>query len=74
MGGFSAFQNKESYEILNLPGCYAIPGFVDTHIYGAAGADLMDLKQGDIDRMSMALARHGVTTFCRPPSPRQPTG
>lgn len=64
MGGFSAFTDLENYEVLEMPGCYAAPGFVDTHIYGAAGYDCMHADTNpDITAMSRMLAEHGVTAF-----------
>jgi N-acetylglucosamine-6-phosphate deacetylase len=64
MGGYSAFTHIFDYERIELPGCYAAPGFIDTHLYGAGGYDCMHAaKNPDIAPMSKALAEHGVTSF-----------
>ncbi|MFT5127466.1 MAG: N-acetylglucosamine-6-phosphate deacetylase [Rhodothermales bacterium] len=63
LGGYSAFSNTHQYEVIDMPGCYALPGFVDTHIYGAGGFDCMHIDEGNPADMSRTLARHGVTSF-----------
>lgn len=64
VGGFSAFTETEQYELVEMTDCYALPGFVDTHIYGAGGFDCMHADTTiNLDSMSMTLAEHGVTTF-----------
>ena len=64
LGGFSAYVQKENFEIIELPGCYAVPGFIDTRLYGAAKFDCMHADSSDnLDDMSLALAEHGVTSF-----------
>jgi N-acetylglucosamine-6-phosphate deacetylase len=63
-GGLSAFTDLDDIEIISMPGCYAAPGFVDTHLYGAGGFDCMHADtQPDATQMSIALAAHGVTKF-----------
>lgn len=64
IGGFSAFSSLENYQVIELPQCYAAPGLIDTHIYGAGGYDCMHAdKDTNIAPMSAILARHGVTSF-----------
>ncbi len=64
VGGYSAFVHTENYDVLEMPGCYALPGFIDTHISGAAQFDIMHANTSpNIDKMSQALAEHGVTSF-----------
>ena len=41
----------------------ALPGFVDVHIHGAAGADCSDGKEEGLDAISRFLVRRGVTSF-----------
>ncbi len=43
---------------------FLLPGFVDIHIHGAAGADLMSGKEEDVQKVSSHLFSHGITTFC----------
>ena len=64
VGGFSAFTDIQNYKVIDMPDCYAIPGFIDTHIYGAGGYDCMHADtNGNMSGMSKRLARHGVTSF-----------
>ncbi len=64
LGGYSAFVHPENYDLFEMPDCYALPGFIDTHISGAARFDSMHAASNpDLDEMSEALAAHGVTSF-----------
>ncbi len=46
-----------------LRGCYLVPGFVDVHVHGVAGIDLL-ASEDAVARMARALPRFGVTAFC----------
>ena len=48
----------------DLTGCLIIPGLIDLHIHGCAGADTCDGTQEALQKMSVYLAAHGVTSFC----------
>ncbi|RMD76174.1 MAG: N-acetylglucosamine-6-phosphate deacetylase [Lentisphaerae bacterium] len=65
VGGISAISQREKYHVIELEGKCAVPGFVDTHISGAAGFDCMHAPEAPerFAHMSRALARHGVTAF-----------
>lgn len=54
---------KQGEEILDLQGGFLLPGFVDVHIHGCAGADTMR-GEDDIRAMSRFLAENGVAAFC----------
>ncbi|NIO85056.1 MAG: N-acetylglucosamine-6-phosphate deacetylase [Candidatus Aminicenantes bacterium] len=41
-----------------------VPGFIDVHIHGIAGVDVMDATVKSIDKMRKSLLNHGVTAFC----------
>lgn len=45
-------------------GYTVVPGFVDVHIHGCAGADTCDGTREAIETMSKFLLQHGVTSFC----------
>ena len=47
----------------DLDGAKVIPGLVDIHIHGAAGADASDGDEAGLLVMGRHLARHGVTAF-----------
>ena len=46
---------------LDLAGLFLLPGFIDVHIHGAVGVDVMDATAGDLSRVSEYLASQGVT-------------
>ena len=47
----------------DLGGAYVIPGLVDIHTHGAAGADFSDGDAEGLRRMAAHLAKCGVTSF-----------
>lgn len=49
---------------IDLRGCTILPGLIDIHIHGAAGADVCDGTPEAIAKISSYLASRGVTTFC----------
>jgi N-acetylglucosamine-6-phosphate deacetylase len=42
---------------------HLVPGFIDLHVHGANGADVMDANVDALKTMSMALVQEGVTSF-----------
>lgn len=50
--------------VIDCTGYYIVPGFVDIHIHGCAGADTSDGTREAIEAMSSYLVTKGVTTFC----------
>ena len=54
----------ESGECFDLSGFFVVPGFVDIHIHGCAGADTCDGTRSSISKMAAHLATCGVTSFC----------
>lgn len=64
VGGFSALEVLADAKCISMPNCHALPGLVDTHLHGSGGFDVMDISNNDeMNVMSLALARHGVTSF-----------
>jgi N-acetylglucosamine-6-phosphate deacetylase len=52
---------------LDAAGRFAVPGFVDLHVHGAAGVDFTAADGGRLEALralSSYLAAHGVTAFC----------
>jgi N-acetylglucosamine-6-phosphate deacetylase len=55
-------QSSTSQE-LDLTGLTLFPGFIDVHIHGAAGIDVMDAGVADLQRLSRFLLSKGVTAW-----------
>jgi len=49
--------------ILDAGGRLVAPGFIDIHIQGAGGGDVLDGSREALQKMSQTLARFGVTGF-----------
>jgi N-acetylglucosamine-6-phosphate deacetylase len=44
-------------------GMTVVPGFVDVHIHGAGGHDVMEASPRALDRIASTVARHGTTSI-----------
>src|SRR5690242_14527514 len=44
-------------------GMTVVPGFVDVHIHGAGGHDVMEANARALDRITSTVARHGTTSM-----------
>jgi N-acetylglucosamine-6-phosphate deacetylase len=53
----------EDARIIDLLGKKVVPGMIDVHIHGAAGADTMDATTEALERMATYLAKEGTTSF-----------
>lgn len=49
--------------VLSANGCILAPGFIDVHIQGAGGADVLDATPEALETISRTCARFGVTGF-----------
>jgi N-acetylglucosamine-6-phosphate deacetylase len=49
--------------VVDVSDCVVAPGFVDAHVHGVAGHDVLD-GVGAVERVSRILPRFGVTAFC----------
>ena len=50
-------------EVIDLQGGYLVPGYVDLHVHGGAGADFMDGTADAFRTICQAHARHGTTSL-----------
>jgi len=50
-------------ELIDAGGNYISPGFIDTHVHGAMGHDVMDANVDGILEIAKAHRRHGCTAF-----------
>jgi len=46
-----------------MPGKTIVPGFVDVHIHGAGGRDVMEGNAESLEIIAETVARHGTTSF-----------
>jgi N-acetylglucosamine-6-phosphate deacetylase len=49
--------------LIDLKGGYLVPGFIDLHVHGGAGADFMDGTEEAFRTVCRAHARHGTTSL-----------
>ncbi|HWC42474.1 MAG TPA: N-acetylglucosamine-6-phosphate deacetylase [Actinomycetota bacterium] len=50
-------------DLLAADGLVAMPGFIDLHVHGAVGADVLDADPDGLRRMARFYAGHGVTAW-----------
>jgi N-acetylglucosamine-6-phosphate deacetylase len=50
-------------DLLAADGLVAMPGFIDLHVHGALGADVLDADPDGLARMARFFAGHGVTAW-----------
>ena len=50
-------------EKIDAKGSYVLPGFIDIHIHGAGGCDVMDGSIEALEKISETIASKGVTGF-----------
>ncbi|MBI3264765.1 MAG: N-acetylglucosamine-6-phosphate deacetylase [Acidobacteria bacterium] len=48
---------------VDLAGYYVLPGFIDVHVHGVAGHDVLD-GPAAVSSIAATLPRYGVTAFC----------
>jgi N-acetylglucosamine-6-phosphate deacetylase len=49
--------------VIDLSNCVIVPGFIDPHIHGSGGADVMEGTYDALNTVSRAIAASGVTAF-----------
>jgi N-acetylglucosamine-6-phosphate deacetylase len=62
---FSSEENCEitAEEVVDVQGANMVPGFVDVHVHGGGGFDVMSGNPQDINGMSLFHASKGTTSF-----------
>lgn len=67
-GYFVSVQSRNSAELtpgrrLDFPGMVVAPGFIDIHLHGGAGHDVMANDDAALPHIERQLAGHGVTAY-----------
>lgn len=56
-------QAPDGANVVDRTGCWVAPGYVDTHIHGFFGTDVMYCDPAGLNNASLELARHGTTSW-----------
>ncbi len=63
VGSASPTSSRPSKDTIDLKEGYLVPGYVDLHVHGGAGADFMDGTEKAFRTVCQAHARHGTTSL-----------
>jgi N-acetylglucosamine-6-phosphate deacetylase len=55
--------NFDAVEIVDAQGLILLPGFVDVHVHGGAGHEVMDAQPDTLAQLARFYAQHGCTSF-----------
>jgi len=53
----------DDLQVIDAQGLDLLPGFIDMHVHGALGHDVMDASQDGLQAIARHLAQHVVTSF-----------
>lgn len=62
-GDVPVFSDESSIQSLDAEGHNLLPGFIDLHVHGAMGHEVMDASAPGLEEMARFYASHGVTSF-----------
>ena len=62
-GNTPDFSYDTPIHVLDAQGDNLLPGFIDLHVHGAMGHELMDVSTSGLEDMARFYASHGVTSF-----------
>ncbi|HZK34488.1 MAG TPA: N-acetylglucosamine-6-phosphate deacetylase [Bacillota bacterium] len=58
-----ALKDEGAKGIVDAKGSYIVPGFIDIHVHGSYGADVMDASIDSLSNISSFLAKHGTSSY-----------
>jgi N-acetylglucosamine-6-phosphate deacetylase len=53
-----------THALFAFHGHYIVPGFIDVHVHGVDGVDVLDDNDASVETVAAHLPRYGVTAFC----------
>lgn len=62
-GKIASLETESADEVIDLSGTILLPGFIDVHIHGAVGIDVMEATPDGLREVSNYLASQGVTSW-----------
>jgi len=62
-GNTPDFSDDASLQTIDAQGNNLLPGFIDLHVHGAMGHEVMDASLSGLEEMARFYASHGVTSF-----------
>ncbi|QOT08078.1 N-acetylglucosamine-6-phosphate deacetylase [Paenibacillus sp. JNUCC32] len=63
VSGLPAELKQAAAEVINQPGGYIIPGFIDIHVHGGNGEDFMDASKDVLDKITSFHSSQGTTSM-----------
>ena len=63
LGARDGMEMPNSAQLMDFGDCVMTPGFVDIHVHGSAGHDVMHADEAGREKFERFLARHGVTSY-----------
>ncbi|MCU1308407.1 MAG: N-acetylglucosamine-6-phosphate deacetylase [Acidobacteriaceae bacterium] len=64
VGARTAIEVSSGAKHLDFPDAVLAPGFIDIHIHGGAGHDVMEGDSAALAAIETSMAKHGVTSYC----------
>ena len=64
VGSRDCIEIPKACRTIDLKDAILAPGFIDLHIHGAAGRDVMEGDDDALEAVESLIARHGVTSYC----------
>ncbi|MGF1579174.1 MAG: N-acetylglucosamine-6-phosphate deacetylase [Gemmataceae bacterium] len=63
LGPVGTLDPQQAKKVADINGSFLLPGFIDLHVHGGAGADFMDATPQAYETVGRAHLKHGTTAF-----------